>query len=310
MFEKGETAMKPNPVEGKGERDTECRFNDSCLDVAARKDWQAFNCEDCEIAYTGLEPGAEKDKGTEVDTVPEGETCLGCGKVANLQLGYCPDCLSRQVGASAQPVEKKPAPKPNVRICEECGERPTIQPNQPLCGRCIGARKKLKKTAGGDTPKTAPVSTRAAQVPQNGAGGQVDTGAGKAAETRPGETGKAQADPRPGRGLLDTSCGRFDHCQSLVSWIHFTCEHCDFFQGRISARYELPVYSAVSPSTGAAEASSGQGGQADIGLSPSAVVVDFAGHETILEDTRSRAADEIRDVQHQIIYMVKTALEG
>jgi hypothetical protein len=37
--------------------------------------------------------------------------------------------------------------KANERICEECREKPTIQPNLPLCPHCMAKRSKAKREA-------------------------------------------------------------------------------------------------------------------------------------------------------------------
>ncbi len=89
-LEKTEMAM--NPVRGKGERKLNCEHYDECLDLAAKKDWKTFKCENC------------------------------------------PSFMPDEVKKEPKIAEKKK----NTRICEKCGEKPTIQPSSPLCASCIG----------------------------------------------------------------------------------------------------------------------------------------------------------------------------
>jgi len=52
--------------------------------------------------------------------------------------------------------QKKQPPKPpkieNKRVCERCGERPTMQPSSPYCSRCLTDMKRAKQT-GANAPK-------------------------------------------------------------------------------------------------------------------------------------------------------------
>ena len=44
-----------NLMKGKGRRNLKCAFYNRCLDVAAKKDWESFNCESCD----NFKPGSK-----------------------------------------------------------------------------------------------------------------------------------------------------------------------------------------------------------------------------------------------------------
>jgi len=39
---------KANLIRGKGQKNLNCDLYYSCLDIAAKKNWQSFNCESCD----------------------------------------------------------------------------------------------------------------------------------------------------------------------------------------------------------------------------------------------------------------------
>lgn len=45
--------LKNFPMEGVGKRDMDCEMYDKCLYKAAIKDWESFNCDECEYESHG-----------------------------------------------------------------------------------------------------------------------------------------------------------------------------------------------------------------------------------------------------------------
>lgn len=41
--------MKQKPARGRGYRNIYCQYDPDCLELAARQDWRAFNCESCRL---------------------------------------------------------------------------------------------------------------------------------------------------------------------------------------------------------------------------------------------------------------------
>ncbi|MBW2341218.1 MAG: hypothetical protein JRF50_12895 [Deltaproteobacteria bacterium] len=74
--------------------------------------------------------------------------CLDLADSKNWKSFNCESCpLYHPASKKALPAPEK---KENTRICEECGERPTIQPSTAFCASCLG-----KKAHRGDKPKKA-----------------------------------------------------------------------------------------------------------------------------------------------------------
>ena len=78
----------------------------------------------------------KKGKGERFLDCPHYESCLDFAAVQNWKSFTCIACE-----VYIETIQKPPestAKQENTRICEKCGEKPTIQPNSPLCASCIG----------------------------------------------------------------------------------------------------------------------------------------------------------------------------
>jgi len=95
--------IKTGPLKGEGERFLECRHYEDCLDVSAIKNWRSFNCESCDFYISVFKKTESQNEVKSMQTTSEN--------------------------------------KENTRICERCGEKPTIQPSSPLCANCIAAKR-------------------------------------------------------------------------------------------------------------------------------------------------------------------------
>jgi len=78
----------------------------------------------------------KKGSGERFLDCPHYESCLDFAAVQNFKTFNCEQC-----GFYIETLQKPSAAtakQENTRICEKCGEKPTIQPNSPLCASCIG----------------------------------------------------------------------------------------------------------------------------------------------------------------------------
>jgi len=116
--------MQSRLKKGQGDRFLECRYYDDCLDLAAIQNWKSFNCESCDF-YRSIFKRTE------------------------------PQEIAKEM---PQDIEKTE----DLKLCEECGERPTIHPNSRLCARCLGkrARKDRDKNNSRERPKNSKGATR------------------------------------------------------------------------------------------------------------------------------------------------------
>lgn len=105
FLKNGGDMSQERPTEGNGKKNIDCEKYQNCLDIAAKNDWKAFNCEQC--------PSFADQK---------------------------------QVSPIGDKTE-------DTRICERCGERPTIQPNAPYCSLCLTDMKRAKQKAAGAQKK-------------------------------------------------------------------------------------------------------------------------------------------------------------
>lgn len=106
-----EKSMAPDqpgkPKRGKGQRNEICEFYDVCLDLAAKKDWQTFNCEAC--TYYCDENKVVKEK-TENTRICETESCERF--TINPNNPFCASCLAKKSNA-AKASKKKGSIKPD-----------------------------------------------------------------------------------------------------------------------------------------------------------------------------------------------------
>ncbi|HUV59816.1 MAG TPA: hypothetical protein VMW09_06855 [Desulfatiglandales bacterium] len=111
--------MKARPSKGPGDRFHECRLYDECLDVAGLRSWKAWSCEECDLYKSIFGKKASENELKDMSTPP--------GK------------------------------KENIRLCEDCKEKPTISPNNPYCASCMAIRSHKKrprnKKAAGSTKR-------------------------------------------------------------------------------------------------------------------------------------------------------------
>jgi len=83
-----------------------------------------------------MKAAPKKGRGERALYCPTYESCLDFAAVQNWKAFNCEQC-----GFYAETLQKPPestAKQENTRICEKCGNNPTIQPNSPLCASCIG----------------------------------------------------------------------------------------------------------------------------------------------------------------------------
>jgi hypothetical protein len=104
--------MKMRPREGNGERFLDCRYYNECLDVAGIQNWKGFDCEACDFYLI----------------IHKGPDALIEAKVGPTNKNATDDGMTT--------VEKPE----NTRICEECGEKPTISAKHAFCGSCLSKK--------------------------------------------------------------------------------------------------------------------------------------------------------------------------
>ena len=114
----------------------------------------------------GMQTKPKNGKGERFLDCPNYESCLDFAAIQNWHAFNCESC-----GWYVDSL-KKPSPSPekkeNTRICEKCGNNPTIQPNSPLCASCIGkqAWKGGKAKKKGPSNKKAPASLKRKETTQ------------------------------------------------------------------------------------------------------------------------------------------------
>jgi len=75
-------------------------------------------------------------KGERFLDCPHYESCLDFAAIQNWKAFNCEQC--EIYTETLQKPPESTAKQENTRICEKCGNNPTIQPNSPLCASCIG----------------------------------------------------------------------------------------------------------------------------------------------------------------------------
>ena len=96
---------------------------------------------------------------------PHYESCLDFAAIQNWKAFNCESC-----DFYIDSLKKAPAmttKQENTRACSKCGERPTIQPNSPLCASCIGKQAWKDGKAKKRPPnKKVPASTKRKETTQ------------------------------------------------------------------------------------------------------------------------------------------------
>ena len=93
------------PIEGKGIKNIDCEKYEKCLDIAAKNDWKAFNCEQCPFF-------ADKKQTPQIeDKTEDKKICEKCGinPVIHSNSPYCSACLHamKKAKQKAAGAEKK-----------------------------------------------------------------------------------------------------------------------------------------------------------------------------------------------------------
>jgi len=94
------------------------------------------------------------------------ESCLDFAAIQNFKAFNCEQCEYY-----LETLQKPPAAtvkQENTRICEKCGNNPTIQPNSPFCASCLGkqAWKDGKAKKKRPSKKKAPASLERKETTQ------------------------------------------------------------------------------------------------------------------------------------------------
>jgi len=101
----GGNMPQERPLEGDGKKNINCEKYTKCLDIAVKKDWEAFNCEKCPFYNDQKQTSQIKDK-TENTRV-----CKKCGEKPTMQPSspYCSKCLHdmKRAKQSADTTPKK-----------------------------------------------------------------------------------------------------------------------------------------------------------------------------------------------------------
>jgi len=103
--------MTGSPGEGKGSRKLDCDLYDTCLDLAAKKDWDGFHCEGCTHEADQV---SARDAGVTDVTGKAKALCSDCQEKETLgNSPYCASCLGvRGNRAKAAKAKSKRAEKP------------------------------------------------------------------------------------------------------------------------------------------------------------------------------------------------------
>ena len=153
----------PNPVEGEGLKALKCALYNGCLTLAAKKQWQKFNCEECEYN--------EDDPMTEIDLDESGGEQSELDALADLDF----DGVSLSDDAPGEDHEESPEStetSEDIRLCEICGEKPTITPKHKHCPHCMAEMSKQKAAENRPDGPEQKTGTKAKARPRKAPQGQ------------------------------------------------------------------------------------------------------------------------------------------
>jgi hypothetical protein len=130
------------PKRGRGRRYFDCKMYDACLALAAAESWEGFHCEGCPELQAHDEAQAKAN-----DPFGGGRFLVGERKETAMQ-------------------DKKEA----VKLCETCGEKPTMHPDSVECVSCWAKRThRAKRDAPkGKAPRGRPKKTPPKKSPRTG----------------------------------------------------------------------------------------------------------------------------------------------
>jgi hypothetical protein len=112
-----------NPLKGKGHRELNCDLYETCLDLAAKNNWKAFNCEGC-----------LKDKltNTEIEKHVDIKLCACGSPVIHPNSKLCASCLGKMAHKNKKAPEK-PVKPPKTKT-EGCKPQKSTRPVQRKAG--------------------------------------------------------------------------------------------------------------------------------------------------------------------------------
>ena len=102
------------------------------------------SCEECDqgaknqLLKTSVAMNPKRGKGERKLDCDHYGACLDLAAKKDWKSFNCESCLSFEAGIKEVPAMNEK--KENTRICEECGEKPTISPGAPFCPSCMAIR--------------------------------------------------------------------------------------------------------------------------------------------------------------------------
>ena len=118
-------ADKPKPRRGTGERNLECEFYKNCLDIAVRRNWKTWKCNEC-----------PRYDGTKAVVKPENtRVCEECGenKTITPKHALCAACLGKKGRTKKKPARNRKKAPVKHKKKNETPHKP--QAERPLpCG--------------------------------------------------------------------------------------------------------------------------------------------------------------------------------
>jgi hypothetical protein len=112
-----------NPLKGKGHRELNCDLYETCLDLAAKNNWKAFNCEGC-----------LKDKLTnpEIEKHVDIKLCACGNPVIHANSRLCASCMGK-LAHKKKKAPEKPVKPPKTKT-EGCKPQKSTKPVQRQAG--------------------------------------------------------------------------------------------------------------------------------------------------------------------------------
>jgi ribosomal protein L37E len=124
LITKQGASMSKNPRPGAGFRLMDCEHYEICLDLAAKKDWESFNCESCTSQRTG-----QNKEPVQIEETENVRLCEDCGKKATISPKHklCASCMAKrsQKGRSVKKEAKSKRQRGRPRK-----KRPTESPTE------------------------------------------------------------------------------------------------------------------------------------------------------------------------------------